>query len=134
MKKLAAALIFLFGLASAALAQTPGGVPATMYSVVFGGSTTAMTKIVSGSATKTIYVTSIASHPAPTAVLTLSYGTGTNCGTGTVNFYGPATFQGGENVYIGSGYGAVFIVPKGNDVCVTVATAAAPGWLSYSQY
>lgn len=134
MRKLVAALALFFGLASAALAQFAGPVPVTQASVLFGSATTARVKLISGVAGKSIYITAMITHPTTTAVLTLSYGTGTNCGTNTVVFYGPSTFQNSENAYIGNGAGAVFVVPSAQDVCVTVATAIAPGWLSYAQF
>jgi hypothetical protein len=133
MRKLSAALLLFLGLASAALAQFSGVVPVTQASVTFSA-ITARTTLISGLAGKSIYLTNITAHPASTAVLTLTYGTGTNCGTGTTVFYGPATFQGGENVYNGNGAGAIYVVPSANDVCITISTAAAPGWLSYAQF
>lgn len=133
MKKLSAALLLFLGLASAALAQFSGPVPVTQASVTFG-STTAMAKIITGAASKSIYLTNIVIHPATTSVVTLSYGTGTNCATGTTVFYGPSTFQAGENVQVGNGAGALFVVPPAQDVCITIATAAAPGWISYAQF
>lgn len=133
MQKLSAALLLFLGLASAALAQFSGVVPATQASVTFSA-VAAQTKLISGITGKSIYLTNISVHPASTSVLTLAYGTGTNCDTGNTVFYGPATFQGGENVYVGNGAGAIFVVPAGEDVCVTIATAVAPGWISYAQF
>lgn len=133
MRRLSAALAVYLGLAGAALAQFTGPVPATQASVTFGATTT-ISQIIAAKTGQSIYITNISAHPASTAVLTLSYGTGTNCGTGTTVFYGPATFQGGENIYDGNGAGAIFVIPKGNAVCVTIATATAPGWLSYAQF
>ncbi len=133
MRKLIAALVILFGLASAASAQTAYNSPTTQSQVTFSA-VQPITKMISGIAGKRIYLTNITIHPAATAVVTITYGTGTNCGTGTTNFYGPATFQAGESVYDGDGNGALFVVPPGNDVCVTIATATAPGWIAYAQF
>lgn len=126
------ALLSLLLLGSAQ-AQTPGGVPATQASVTFSGTTT-INQIIPAITGQRIYLTNITIHPANTSVVTLSYGTGTNCGTGTTVFYGPATFQSGENIYDGTGYGAIFVVPLSNAVCITIGTASAPGWISYAQY
>lgn len=133
MRKLSAALLLYLGLASAALAQQAVYIPATMASATFSAITT-INQIIAAIPGKSIYITNISIHPASTSVVTLSYGTGTNCGTGTTIFYGPSTFQGGENVYDGTGYGAIFVVPQGNAVCITIATAVAPGWVSYALF
>lgn len=127
-------LALLFSLcAFGAYAQNAFPPVGTMFSVIFAG-TQSITKAISNVSGKRIYITNITVHPASTAVLTLSYGTGTNCGTGTQAFYGPATFQGGENIYDGSGAGAIYVVPAGQDVCITIATATAPGWISFAQF
>ena len=118
---------------AAVLAQNALPPVSTQKSAIFAG-TQSITKLISGIAGKSIYITNISAHPASTSVLTISYGTGTNCGTGTQAFYGPSTFQAGENVYDGSGAGAVFVVPAGNAVCVTAATATSVGWVSYAQF
>lgn len=116
-----------------ARAQFVGPVPATGASVTFSA-VTAITQIIPAITGQRIYLTNITIHPAATSVVTLSYGTGTNCGTGTTVFYGPATFQAGESVYDGNGAGAIFAVPVSNAVCITIATAVAPGWISYDQF
>ena len=115
------------------LAQNALPPVSTQKSAIFAGIQT-ITQLIAGIAGKSIYITNITNHPASTSVFTLSYGTGTNCGTGTQAFYGPSTFQAGENVYDGDGAGAVFVVPAGNAVCVTAATATSIGWVSYAQF
>lgn len=133
MRKLGLALcLLLLGLAPA---QPQPALPpvATQASVTFGAQV-ARTQIIAAKTGQRIYVTSLVIHPANTAVVTLSYGTGTDCATGTTVFYGPATFQAGENMNSGSGSGAVFVVPVSNAVCITITTANAPGWLSYAQF
>lgn len=121
-------------LAGSAQAQQSVFVPATQASIVVG-TVAAITEIIPAVAGKSIYITQISLHPAATSVVTLTHGTGTNCGSGTpVAFYGPATFQAGENVYDGTGYGALFVVPPGRAVCITIATATAPGWISWAQF
>lgn len=116
------------------LAQNAFPPVGTMFSTILAGTVASITKVISGVSGKSIYLTQLTLHPNNTAVVTFSYGSGTNCGTGTTTFYGPATFGAQENAYIGSGAGAIFVVPQGKDVCVTVATAIAPGWLSYAQF
>jgi hypothetical protein len=119
--------------AGLANAQQSVFVPATQASVIVGTVAT-ITQVIPAVTGKSIYITNISLHPAATSVVTLSYGTGTNCGTGTTAFYGPATFQAGESIYDGTGNGAIFVVPQSNAVCITIATAVAPGWLSYAQF
>lgn len=134
MHKLIAALVILFGLASAASAQNALPPVGTTNSAIVAGTVAGATKVISGITGKRIYLTQLTLHPTATSVVSLTYGTGTNCGTGTTTFYGPATFQTGEAAYIGAGAGAIFVVPPGNDVCITIATAVAPGWISYAQF
>lgn len=132
MRKLLLAGIALLALGGEVPAQQAVFVPATMASATFSA-VTAITQIVPAIAGQRIYITNITVHPAATSVLTLSYGTGTNCGTGTTAFYS-GTFQAGENVYDGVGNGAIFVIPVGNALCVTIATAVATGWVSYAQF
>jgi hypothetical protein len=132
MKRLLLALALCLGL-TPAQAQQSVFVPATQASVRVGAVTTIL-EIIPAIAGKSIYVTQITLRPIATSVVTLSYGTGTNCGTGTAVFYGPATAAAAENIIAGTGNGAIFVVPQSNAVCITVTTAVAPGWISYGQF
>jgi hypothetical protein len=133
MKKLGAALLFYLGLASAALAQTPGGVPATLASVPITGTVAGAAKIISGTSGKSIYLTAISLAPASTSAVTITAGTGTNCGTNTTNLTGTIVGNGSPWTF-GSGYGAILVAPVGYDVCITIATATAPGSIAYAKY
>jgi hypothetical protein len=44
------------------------------------------------------------------------------------------TFNAGQFLTVGSGYGAVLVFLPGNSLCITVGVAAAPGSLSYSLF
>lgn len=133
MRKLGLALLALcLGLAPAQ-AQAPV-VPSSQFTIQIAGTIAAQTRIVQGRANAQINVTTLALIPAATAVVTFTYGTGTNCGTGTTNLTGAMTFAAGAVMTVGDGYGSVMVVPSGNDLCITIATAAAPGWLSYSLF
>jgi len=134
MKRPLSALATLLALTVAAWAQQSVVVPTTEASVLFGSTTTAITKIISAISGQSIYLTQVTIKPANTSVVTLSYGSGTNCGTGTQAFYGPVTFGTGESIYLGNGAGALYVVPQSKDVCATVSTAIAPGWISYSMF
>lgn len=133
MRKLCAALLLYFGLASAALAQQSVFVPATTNQISLAGTVAASTRIVTGIAGKRIYVTQVNMIPLATSVVTFTTGTGTNCGTNTASVTGAMTFTtGNQPLNLGVGNGAVFVLPAGNDLCVTIATAAAPGSLAYA--
>lgn len=130
MKKLLLALALAF--ASPAQAQQSVFVPATTNTVAVVGTVAVATRIVTGVAGKSIYVTAISLIPVATSVVTFTTGTGSNCGTGTASLTGAMTFAAGQTVNLGTGNGTVMVVPQGNDLCITIATAAAPGSLAFS--
>lgn len=134
LRTIAAVLTYL-GLATAALAQQPAySPPSTTAQIAIAGTVAASTRIVTGVSGKRIYVTALALIPVPTSVVTFTYGTGTNCATNPVAITGDMTFSAGQTLSLGVGAGAVFALPAGVDLCVTIATAAAPGSLAYAQY
>lgn len=130
MKKLALTLALLL-LAGAAQAQSPV-IPNTTNTIAIAGNVTSRTRIVTGVANRSIYITAITLVPAATSAVTLSYGTGTDCGTGTGTVTGVMTFTAGQVLSLGTGVGAVIALPAGTDLCITIGTAAAPGVLSYT--
>lgn len=132
MKKLGLALVALLLGLTPAQPQQSVFVPATTNSISITGTVAAATRIITGQAGKSIYITGINLIPVATSVVTFTYGTGTNCGTGTANLTGAMTFAAGQTLTTGSGNGTFLVVPAGNDVCITIATAAAPGSLSYA--
>lgn len=134
MKRILIGLVLWFGAAGAALAQQSVFVPATTNQISIAGTVAAATKIVTGISGKSIYVTGVALIPVATSVVTFTTGTGTNCGTGTASVTGAMTFAAGQTLTYGIGNGAVFVIPQGNDLCITIATAAAPGSLAYSLF
>jgi hypothetical protein len=125
------ALMFALALAGPARAQPTTLVPSTTASVALPTSTQAMTKLVSGVAGKSIYLTALHMIGAGAAVVTWSSGTGTNCGSNTVTLNAPETLATGSVTNLGSGLGAVMVVPAGSDLCLTVGTAAVSGWVAY---
>lgn len=127
-----AALLCWLALASAALAQQSVFVPATTNQIAIAGTIAASTQIVAGVAGKRIYVTAIALVTTDTSVVTFTYGTGTNCGTGTTSVTGAMLFEIGRQLSLGTGNGAIMVIPPGNSLCITIATAAAPGFLAYA--
>lgn len=125
------AMALLLGIASAR-AQQSVFVPATTNQITIAGTVAAATRIVTGIANKRIYVTALLLIPVATSAVTFTTGTGSNCGTGTANVTGAMIFAAGQEANIGTGNGAIFALPSGNDLCITIATAAAPGALAYS--
>lgn len=125
-------LLAFFLFATPAAAQQAVVVPATTNQISITGTVATATKIVTGITGKSIYVTGVALVPVATSVVTFTYGTGTNCGTGTASITGAMTFAAGQTLTYGIGNGAVFVLPQGNDLCITIATAVAPGSLAYS--
>jgi len=132
MQRTIAALLIYLGLASAALAQQSVFVPATTNQIAIAGTVAASTRIVTGVAGKRIYVTALLLTPVATGVVTFTTGTGTNCGTSTASVTGAMTFAAGQEVNWGTGNGALFVLPAGFDLCITIATAVAPGALAYA--
>lgn len=131
MKKLALALALALLASWGAQAQQSVVVPSTTTTIAVAGTVATSTRIITGVAGKSIYITSVLLVPVATGVVTLTYGTGTNCATGTGSLTGAMTFAAGQTVNYGIGNGAVFVVPAANDVCITIATAVAPGSISY---
>lgn len=133
MKKLTLALALLLGLAGPALPQSPV-VPSTSSSIQIAGTIATSTKIITGDSTKQIYVTGLVLVPVATSVVTFTFGSGSNCGTGTTSITGAMIFAAGQTINYGTGNGALFVVPLGKDLCITIATAAAPGSLAFAQF
>lgn len=134
MKKLVLIIALLLGLATPTFAQQSVVVPATTNQIAIAAGTLSATKIVSGVTGKQIYVTQVTHAAVATSVITYTYGTGTNCGTGTTALVGVMTFAAAAFLSIGNGYGAVWVVPSGQDLCLTIGTAGAPGSLAYSLF
>lgn len=131
----ALALLFWLGLAPAALAQSAVVVPATMATVAITGTVAASTKIITGRSGKSTYITSLMLAPsAATAAVTISAGTGTNCGTNTTALTGVMTFGAAQTFIAGSGYGALLVAPQGYDVCITIGAETTPGAIGYAQF
>ncbi|HEY1859800.1 MAG TPA: hypothetical protein VGG61_05580 [Gemmataceae bacterium] len=93
----------------------------------------ACTGIVTGITGKSIYVTAVFLAPAATSAISFVSGTGATC-TSPTTLTGIMTFAAGQQLDIGSGYGAIFVVPQGQTLCIVIATAAAPAFLSYAQF
>lgn len=140
MKKLGLLLLAL-GLAIVGaqmpLRSQPAGspiIPTTTAQVSITGTVAAATEIVAATTGQRIYVTGLVLIPLATSVVTFTSGTGTNCGTGTANVTGAMTFAAGQTINHGSGNGAVMVLPVSTALCITIATAVAPGALAYAKF
>jgi hypothetical protein len=132
MRYLALLLLALL-LPAGAQAQAPV-VPSTQTTIAVAGTVATSTRIITGVANQRIYLTGIALVPVATSVVTFTTGTGTNCGTSTASLTGAMTFSDGQTLTYGVGNGAVLALPVGFDLCITIATAVAPGTISYAQF
>ena len=130
-------LVLALALSSPAAAQpfTGGPIPSATATAALPTSTQSRTTLIKGVAGQYIYVIGWHIIPASGAVVTWSTGTGTNCGTSNVILDGPNTY--GTTIAPdnwGGNVGAVMIVPKGQDLCLTIATAAISGSIVTGQF
>lgn len=128
-------LALCFILLGLAPAQAQQIIPSTTNTIAVAGTVAASTRIVTNpGGGKFIYVTVVSLIPVATSVVTFTSGTGTNCGTGTASLTGAMTFSAGQVLNLGDGYGVVLALPVNADLCITIATAAAPGSLGYALF
>ena len=98
-------------------------------------STATTTQLVALSSGKKIYVTSWDVIAAGAGNITLEYGTGTNCGTGTTALTGAYNLTAQAGVAKGNGLGPVLVVPAGNALCaLTSAAVQISGSVAYTQF
>jgi len=87
--------------------------------------TATTTKIVTGSASKKVYVTSFRLHAGGTTTAKFVEGTGTNCGTGTADLSETFDFAASDGSNQGNGLGPVLVAATaGDDICVLNGSAA----------
>lgn len=116
-------------------ASGPAPVSSATDTVAVNMSTATTTQIVALSSGQKIYVSGGAIVSSGTNTITLKYGTGANCGTGTTSLTGPMAFTAQTGVGFNSGFGASVVVPAGNALCITTSAAVQlSGWMSYAQY
>jgi hypothetical protein len=94
----------------------------------------ALTKLIAGSAGQTIYVCKLvlSNSAATTPTVSFSSGTGTTCGTGTINVMGVMTMLTSQMLSVG-GTSEIFDSGLGRDICITPGgtTASISGFASY---
>lgn len=118
-----------------ALAQQAVIVPATMASVPITISTATTTRLVLGVTGQSIYVTAVDIIAGGTGSIQFVAGTGSTCGTGTVNISGNYALVAQTGFTKAAGNGVVWVIPSGFSLCVTTsANVGMPGSLSYAQF
>lgn len=127
MKKLLLAAVASLALCGPALAQGAFGYGDASVSVPINISTATTTKLFVGNGARAADITQINFQAAGADNVSLEYGTGTNCGTNTTPLTGTYTLTTGGFISLGDGFGSLFIVPAGNDVCLVTSGAVVLG-------
>jgi hypothetical protein len=113
-----------------------GGTPQTTNSAPISISSATTTQIIPALASNYTYITQLNVMAGSAGGLTLEYGTGTNCGTGTTVLTGAYPWPAFGGVSIGTGFGPTFgTIPINNAVCIvsTGAPVQLAGSISYTQ-
>ncbi len=94
--------------------------------VIYDASTSGATKLVTGTATKQIYVCGFNFFAGGTVNVSLKYGTGTNCGTGTTAIT-PAYQLIAQTGLVDHQpyYAGLTPVPASNDLCINASAGTA---------
>lgn len=111
-----------------------GGTVQAGASIPISISTATTTQLVAPVSGAHIYITAWDVIAAGTGNITLEYGTGSNCGTGTTALTGAYPFTAQVGISKGVGLGPVLIVPASNALCALTSTAVQmSGSVSYLQ-
>lgn len=103
--------------------------------VAINVSTATTTQLVALSGSTQIYVTGLAVIAGGTGNITLVYGTGSSCGTGTTSLSGAIPLIANAGFTLGSGLGPVVVVPAGQALCITTSAAVQmSGFVTYTQF
>jgi hypothetical protein len=103
--------------------------------VAINVSTATTTQLVALSGTTKIYVTGLTVVAGGTGNITFVYGTGSACGTGTTSLSGAIPLIANAGLSLGSGLGAVLMVPAGQALCITTSAAVQmSGFVTYAQF
>ena len=118
------------------IVTTPYMASAAQVGAAINISTATTTQLVAPAAGKTIYVTGMTMMAAATDNVTLEYGTGTNCGSGTTVISGAMPLLTGSGFAQGDGVAPIFPpIPASNALCVvTSANVQLSGWLTAAQF
>lgn len=127
MKKLLLAAAASLLLCGSAFAQADNNYGGPSNSVPFSFTTATTTQLFAGNSVRSSDITQLTFSVSAVDTVTLEYGTGSNCGTGTTVLIGPMSVAAGEPIIIGDGFGSLAIVPAGNNVCLVSGTAVTIG-------
>lgn len=109
--------------------------PAGFKSVPITISSATTTKMIDGVVGQSIYITAWDGISSAAGTLKFIYGTGSSCGTGTVELTGTYTFGTSTVITKGNGLGPIFSIPNGNNLClVSASTINIQGSISYAQF
>lgn len=98
-------------------------------------STATTTQIVALSGSTQIYVTGITIVAGGTGNVTIVYGTGSACGTGTTSISGAMPLVANSGFALGSGLGPVIVLPAGRALCITTSAAVqVSGFITFTQF
>jgi hypothetical protein len=104
-------------------------------SAVINVSAAATTQIVALASSQVIRVCSfVISGDTLATTATFVYGTGANCGTGTTSLTGAMRLQDEGNISATGMNGSLFRTAASNALCLTAATGAVTGFVTYAQY
>ena len=129
-------VLLLFLLAGPAFAQpvSPNGPVVCDSTANYSASVQQLTQFVALNASARIYICSYTFNTGATASsVGLSYGTGSNCATGTTALVSPLVMPVNTTVSSPPLYGALS-VPAGNALCINVATGTTPPIVGSVQY
>jgi hypothetical protein len=106
----------------------------TKSSVAISIATATTTQVIALASGKAIYVCGLTDGSAGTTPsLTVEYGTGSACGTGTTVLTGVEPFTSGSSITMGYGGSTAMTVPSGNALCLVTVGTNHGGVLSYVQ-
>ena len=110
-------------------------VPSGQASVAVNISTATTTQIVALAASQKIYITGGVLVSSGANTVTLKYGTGAACGTGTTSISGAMDFTAQTGIGFNSGFGPSLVIPSAQAFCITTSAAVQlSGWITYAQY
>lgn len=104
-------------------------------SAVINVSAAATTQLVALASSQIIRVCSfVISGDTAATTATFVYGTGANCGTGTTSLTGAMRMVDEGNISLTGMNGSLFRTAASNALCLTAATGAVTGFVTYAQY
>ena len=137
MQRTIAAILLYLGLATAALAQATGGPPNQILCnkvAQMAAGPAAITQVVPLAAGKTIFVCGWhVTNTAASGNFSFSYGTGSNCGTGTTTIIPAMNVTSSAPSADHIDY-AQISAPPGNALCITPSVATIAAIIYYSQF